>query len=208
MKKHFLIILLLVLVVQGLSAQSKSKTTNQKKSSASAQTFNWGIGLRLGDPLGVTLKRYLAEGKSLEFNLGRSANWGYNYADRFYDNNKWKTYDYLAYKANNAVTFQLHFLFHKDIQGAKGLQWYWGVGPQLRFKSYAYSYRYDGGNSWVYVTEDVTDVDFGADAVLGLEYRIKSAPLAVFADANLFLELLNDPLFLYAQGGVGIRYNF
>lgn len=183
------------------NAQTKSKTK-----ASSGKPKNWGIGLRLGDPLGLTVKKYLAGGKALEFNIGSSSSWGYDYRDHFYD--RYNNYQYLGHDRKSAISFQAHYLFHKDFPSAKGLQWYWGVGAQLRVNRYRYFYRYDAGNAWIYNEDTVTNVDFGADGIIGLEYTLPKAPLSVFAEANLFIELADDFFNLYGQGGIGIRYNF
>jgi hypothetical protein len=182
--------------------------TRSKKTSSSTTPKNWGIGLRLGDPLGVTLKKYLVNGRALEFNLGSSSSWGYDYRHHFYDDNKYRNAQYLGYHRNNAVSFQAHYLFQKPFPNAKGLSWYWGIGAQLRVKRYEFYYRYDAGNAWIYQEDKVTNVDIGADGIIGLEYDIPKAPLSIFADANLFLEIADDPFDLFGQGGIGIRYNF
>jgi hypothetical protein len=187
---------------------SSTRTTRRTDSYPSpAELPNWGIGLRLGDPFGLTVKKYTPHGKALEFNIGSTAYWGYDYRDRFYEDSRFRNYDYVGYRREGAISVQVHLLFQKDFPQAKGLQWYWGIGPQLRFNNYSYTYRYSSGNAWIYVTERVTDLDFGADGVLGLEYHIPNAPLSVFADANLFLELFDDPFIFFGQAGIGIRYN-
>ena len=200
--KFYLFVFALLISSSVVNAQSKSKS-----GSGSTTSKNWGIGLRLGDPTGLTVKKYLSNSKALEFNIGRS-NWGYDYYDQFQHDNRYKNYDYLSYDGRPALAIQAHLLFQKDFPKAKGLQWYWGVGPQVRFHNYTYNYRYDAGSDWVYVSEDVTNVDFGVDGVFGLEYQIPKAPLSVFADVNILTELFDDPFEFYFQGGAGIRYNF
>ena len=54
----------------------------------------------------------------------------------------------------------------------------------------------------------IDTTDFGLDGIIGLEYTFKDAPISVFADLNLFMELLDDPFLPFLQGGVGGRYNF
>jgi len=182
--------------------------TKSKKSSPTSTPKSWGIGLRLGDPLGLTLKKYLANHNALEFNIGSSGSWGYDYRHNFYNDNKYRNAQYIGYHRNSAISIQAHYLFQKPFPNAKGLNWYWGIGAQVRIKSYDYYYRYDAGPNWIYQEDKVTNVDIGADGIIGLEYDIPKAPLSVFADANLFLEIADDPFNLFVQGGIGIRYNF
>ena len=193
---------MLIVCVSTSFAQSK------KSSSKTSSRNNWGLGLRFGDPTGVTAKKYLGNGRALEFNLGSSSYWGYDYSDYFYSHRKYDGYNFVGYKRNGAVSLQAHYLWQKDIKNARGLQWYIGVGPQFRFNTYTLNYRYDGGNAWIYVSEKVTEVDFGADGVIGLEYTIPDAPVSLFVDGNLLIELVDDPFIVFGQGGIGIRYNF
>ena len=51
-------------------------------------------------------------------------------------------------------------------------------------------------------------MDRGVDGVLGLEYTFSEAPLAVFLDATLFMEVFDNPFVFWPQVGLGIRYNF
>lgn len=196
------------------SGNRTSKRDNPPSSTNYANDLIWGIGLRLGDPLGLTVKKYMASGKALEFNLGSSGYYGFDYRDDFYDRDEFRDYDYLDYDRGGSISLQAHYLFQKDFPNAKGLQWYWGFGPQLRFKSYEYYYRfrnyYGPGPDdyvWEYGRDKVTNVDLGGDILIGLEYHIPNAPVSVFADANLFLELFDNPFSFIGQGGLGIRYN-
>lgn len=194
------------------SSNNKSNSSTARRNTTSASAANdrsWGIGLRLGDPLGLTAKKYLASGKALEFNLGSSGYYGFDYRNDFYDRDQFRDFDYLDYDRGNSISLQAHYLFQKDFPNAEGLQWYWGFGPQLRFKSYEYYYRFRNYyGEWEYGQDKVTNVDFGGDILIGLEYHISNAPVSLFADANLFLELFDNPFSFIGQGGLGIRYNF
>lgn len=200
----------------GGSAKKNSGSANRGSASSSyANDRNWGLGLRLGDPSGLTVKKYFPSGKALEFNLGTTSYWGYDYQDHFYEEDKYADSEYVSYRRRGAVGFQVHYLFQKDIRDVNNLQWYWGFGGQIRSKNYQYNYRYrnyfgpgQGDYTWVYASDKVTDFDLGADILIGLEYHIPRAPLSAFIDANLMLELLDDPFALFPQGGIGIRYNF
>jgi len=213
MKLKLLTVVLIIVTNAGF-AQTKSKSVSSRSNTSSNTLTNWGIGIRLGDPMGLSFKKYLPKGRALEFNLGRSAYWGYDYRDRFYNRDKYKDYDYLDYDHSNAISLQAHYLFHKRFPNVNQLQWYWGLGPQLRFKTYEYYYRfreYFGPDSddyiWVHSRDKVTDLDFGADAVIGLEYRIPNSQLSLFGDVNILMEIFDDPFRFYGQGGVGIRFN-
>jgi len=169
----------------------------------------------LGDPLGLTAKRYLARGRAWEFNLGSGAYYrGYDYRDRFYDREKYRDFDYVGIRWRSAVVFQAHYLYQKPIKGINHLDWYWGFGGQLRSKSYIYHYRYrnyygpgQGDYNWVNASDKVTDIDLGADILIGLEWHIPGAPLSVFGDINLMFEIVDRPFALLPQGGAGIRFN-
>lgn len=211
MKRNYL---LLALILFALTANAQTKKSSSSKGKAATTPTSWGIGLRLGDPLGLTAKKYLGNGRALEFVIGNSSYYGFDYRDDFYDRDNYRDFDYLDYDRDASVSIQAHYLFQKDFPNAKGLQWYWGIGPQIRFKTYEYYYRfrnYYGPDPddyiWEYDRDKVTNVDFGADITIGLEYHIPKAPLSVFGDVNLLLELFDDPFSFYGQGGVGIRYN-
>lgn len=198
----------------GASGRNTSAGSRTKALTAS-NVQNWGVGLRLGDPSGLSIKKYLPGGRAVEFNVGTTSYWGYDYRDNFYEEDKYANYEYISYRRTGAAAVQVHYLFQKNIRDVASLQWYWGFGGQIRTKSYDYNYRYrsyygpgQGDYVWIYATDKVTDFDLAADLLIGLEYHIPGAPLSVFTDANLMLELLDDPLALYAQAGIGIRYNF
>lgn len=178
---------------------------------------NWGLGVRLGDPSGITLKKYMDK-NALEVSVGRTHLF---YGDKWYDKrfNKWydgkkfgyQDFQYLAYKASTPIGIQVHYLFRKPLESASGLEWYFGVGGQLRYQTFTYDYRYkvNGNSQWYYATGDrVTDFDLGADGVLGLEYTFKEVPLSLFLDATLFMEVVDNPFLFSLQGGIGVRYNF
>lgn len=72
-----------------------------------AQDANWGVGLRLGNPTGITAKKYSGASNALEIALGTSSN-------------------------GNGFELLGHYLFHFPIGEAPGLDWYYGFGAQLQ----------------------------------------------------------------------------
>jgi hypothetical protein len=189
----------------------------------SAPKTNKGLsaGLRLGDPTGITVKKHMAD-RALEISLGRvyhfsGRSWYDNrfhdwYDDRKFDYDEW---NYLGYRAGAPLAMQVHYLFNKNISSigkerVSGLHWYYGFGGQLRFQRYYYDYRYkDNGSDWNYVRDQkVMDYDLGADGVIGIEHKFNKAPVSVFTDATLFMEIIDNPFLFWLQGGLGVRYHF
>lgn len=182
---------------------------------------NTGIGFRLGDLSGITFKKYFS-GKAFEISVGRSHlfindHWYNEHFDHWYKKNDFNYVDILYgsyYRDNVPLGLQLHFLKHNDIDIAKSdvgeLDWYYGFGGQFRYQSYHYEfwYKINGDPDWHYNTERINDIDLGADGVIGLEYIFTNAPISVFLDFTLFMEVVDDPFIFNGQGGIGARYNF
>lgn len=189
---------------------------------ANVKAQNFGIGVRFGDPSGITVKKYFAK-SALELSVGRTY-WLYHrgwYDRRFvawYDEQKfgYKEFQYIGYSASPPIGVQLHYLIRKPISSVgeettSGLEWYFGFGGQVRYQTFFFDYRYklEGSPDWFYATGGrVTDLDIGPDGVIGLEYIFHEVPLAVFLDATLFMEIVDAPFIFWFQGGIGGRYNF
>ena len=99
----------------------------------------------------------------------------------------------LGYFWNRGARITGLYEFHGDINGADGLKWYVGPGAHVGF----YNSKYGGGSS------------FGVDGVLGLDYKIKGAPINVSVDWQPSFEF-NGAYdgFSGNWGGLGIRYVF
>ncbi|MCU0449154.1 MAG: hypothetical protein MUC97_04800 [Bernardetiaceae bacterium] len=156
-----------------------------------------GLGLRVGDPTGLTVKKYFGD-NALEINLGRSYVWGW----RGYYNGRYD--DDWDFRGRLPLSLQVHYLWHNRLRGTPELSWYWGLGAQLRHHSYAVVYKNRGRR----YEERYADYDLGLDFVLGLEYTFSSDPLSIFADVTPFVEVVDRPFYLWLQAGAGVRYNF
>lgn len=196
-------------------AQKKTTKKNTSGSSGSTNAGTIGIGIKAGDPTGLSVKFYqpklaieIVAGRPYYFS-GRYYDDDYYY-DRFYKYDKYRGYYYDRYEATKPVALQVHFLKSKGTKTAKELNWYFGLGPQFRAYKVNYYYRqYYGpkGNDYILVNDRYTYYDLGVDGVIGLEYTFSDLPLSIFGDVNLFVELADDPLHLEPQGGLGIRFN-
>ncbi len=179
-----------------------------------------GLGIKGGDPTGLSAKFYRS-GLDIELVIGRPYYFNSRYSDRKYYEDRFITYQefnndryyFNDYRAYNPVAVQLHFLKSKATKSAKELKFYYGGGPQLRTYKIEYVYNYKDfygpkGSDfhWRRGVKSFTNIDLGLDGVFGLEYTFSDLPLSLFADANLFLELV-DQVNLGLQGGLGIRYN-
>jgi len=201
MKKYVLVLVILAFGISTSFAQKKSVGSNVGTNAEK----NMAIGLRVGDPTGVTFKKYLGTKAALEFNAGLStflSGYDYNYD---YDHHV-KQYGYYGYGYSNRVglAFQAHYTRLFDIKPVAGLQWYAGGGLQLRTISYKYYYWDYYGNR---IDDRATYVQFGLDALGGAEYTFKDAPFSVFADVNFFINFVHNPN-VYIQPGIGGRFNF
>lgn len=177
----------------------------------------WSIGLRLGDPLGLTLKKHFGGNKAFEFNLGRTNVYGFGrvpnsgyYYDRYnkkhFNDGDWDRFGYKGYYPKfDAFAFQFHYIIHKDIKPVAGLRWYFGFGPQVQIVRFGYTYYDVLGRP---IDESELFVNLGLDGTGGIEYSFKGVPLTVFADITLYMELFREPFRFKPQGGIGARYNF
>lgn len=88
---------------------------------------------------------------------------------------------------------------HGDINGAPGLKWYIGPGAHIGFYNNRWNDRYP--------TRD-NGVALGIDGVLGLDYKIKGAPINVSIDWQPSFNIVGYSYFESGWGGLGIRYTF
>lgn len=178
---------------------------------------HWGIGLRAGDPTGITAKKYMGK-NALEISFGRTYYWysggdWYNRRiDYWYDkqNYDYRNFDPYNYRSSVPLALQVHYLFHRDVKEIDNLQWYWGVGGQARMQRFYvdYNYRHHNSDIWLRGSDSFTNIDLGVDGVLGLEYNFDEVPISVFTDVTLFLEFIDRPFMFWGQFGLGARYNF
>jgi hypothetical protein len=221
MKFRIIFPALLVLLALTINSQTRDDSQNKKSDASLSEHPNWGIGVRLGDPSGITIKKYMSR-TALELSIGRShlysnrSRYDRGFDDWYYDKNYgYKEFQYLGYKRSAPIGVQLHYLFHKPLTtrdaSVGNLDWYLGFGGQFRTQRYTYDFRYkrEGSPDWYYSKgESVLDIDLGVDGVIGLEYMFKKVPLSIFGDVTLFMEVVDQPFLFWFQGGLGVRYNF
>lgn len=106
-----------------------------------------------------------------------------------------------SWDRGRALAFQIHHLWHKDLN-VDGLQWYYGIGGQLKSIAIHFRYKYEdiNGNKYDDVFSTANFINIGIDG--------KEVPLSIFTDINIYVEAIRNPFFMHGQGGIGIRYNF
>jgi hypothetical protein len=171
-----------------------------------------GVGLRLGDPVGLTYKKYLPGKHAIEFGIGgASPQWHRTYyQNSFEEYSQYNNDRYIGHTVESTLYLQARYLFHYNIpvEGMVGkLDWYWGAGGMLKIAKIRYRYQdIEGGSP---TRSDVkTDIDIGPEGILGMEYEFDDIPLSVFGEASLMLELADRPGAVRVFGGLGLRYNF
>lgn len=173
------------------------------------QAYNQGIGLRIGDPVGVSYKMYTRGKAALEFNLGtvsRNSHSAY-YKDTFRKKDKFDDYIYSDHDVNFTLVLMGRYLIHEafpaNVEGR--LDWYYGAGAQLRVSTVDYQY-FDELNR--IGSDEITNIDLGPEAILGVEYELQDYPIVGFGEVSLMMEIVDRPLHFRVFGAVGVRYAF
>lgn len=180
--------------------------------SSAAWAQEQSLGLRMGDPIGLTYKRYTQTNKAIEFILGTAPpSWRRNYYENsFNEYSKYDGFTYRSHKLQNPVYLQARYLlhYHIPVEGMEGkLEWYWGLGGMLKFGKIEYQYN-EGPPGNNPRTDTRSTVDFGPDGIGGVEYTFEDIPLNVFGEVSLLLEFADRPITIQIFGAVGARFIF
>ena len=100
----------------------------------------------------------------------------------------------IAYFWNRGSRITGLYEIHRDLDNAGGLKWYIGPGAHVGFYSNKY---YAGGGTYI-----------GVDGVIGLDYKIKNAPINLSLDWQPSFEFGDGARFSGNWGGFAIRYVF
>jgi len=108
----------------------------------------------------------------------------------------------LGFRAHGVVISGLYEI-HQEAFGVKELKFYYGAGAHIGAEGSGVYQTYDGSNE----TYNQSHILLGVDGVLGLEYTIPNAPIAISLDLNPRVELATGPFFDIAPG-LGLKYTF
>jgi hypothetical protein len=143
--------------------------------------YSTAIGLRAGETSGLTVKEFISGPAALEGILG-----------------VW----------HRGFSATLLYERYAPVLIGEGFSWYYGAGGHVAFETYRRGYGwYDYGQRRFYYRDD--GVGLGIDGVIGLEYKIPSAPVAFSLDMKPFLEFnTNGGAWVSLDPGLGVKVAF
>ena len=104
---------------------------------------------------------------------------------------------------NHGVVLTGLYEIHQVAFNVPALKFYYGFGAHIGGIGSG-TYRRFNGDTHVYPNNQIL---LGADGVIGLEYKILEAPIAISLDLNPRIELATGP-FMDIAPGLGIKYTF
>lgn len=169
-----------------------------------------GIGLKAGDPDGLTMKAYFLK------RFGLEVSGGYALGDRFSPYalstiNKEPTFSgftYQTHEVNAAYAAQARLLMHFPLfANLPGLDWFVLAGYHYRYLDINYHYTWLPNGTSEEAKASYTIIDQGPELGLGLEYVVSGKPFSFFAEVSAMHKDNGINEKIAPLGGVGIRIN-
>lgn len=193
-------------------AQRRYTAKNQDYTCVVMQKKNYtgGIGLRVGDPLGLTVKFYLLKRFAAEISAGNAMG-GINgnfHEEVFSENIGVDGHKSAGHQVLSAYSVQARVLMHSFLpKGVEGMDWYFGFGAQMRIIDARYDY-FTSDESPQLVRNEIKTIDLGPEVIIGVEFAFPHMPFSCFGEVSLFAKVNEERTFIMPQGGLGLRYNF
>ncbi len=147
------------------------------------------LGFRVGEPLGLNLRKTFKDGeRAFDVNVGT---YGFLY-------NKNRSYGNGAYKTAGLM-IQGIYLYRKEIFNLDWAYLYYGFGGQINNRS-NYLDKLKGQS-----VDHVKQLSIGGAGTAGVELKIPNQPMFVFFDSGLYVELMKQPFFINPQISAGLR---
>ncbi len=152
----------------------------------SAQTDNWAAGFKVGEPIGLNIRKY-GDRNALDVTLG-------TYGGILKSNADYRKGEY------RGIGFMLNatYLWYTPLFNESMIA-YAGIGGQINKRRY---YRNPE------TREHTSPISLGPSGSAGLEYFLPDKPLSVFVEAGFYMELLPGIGYTSPQFNIGIRHNF
>lgn len=142
-------------------------------------------------------KAQMNEGSDYKTALGVKVYPGAVTVKHFIANNR--AVEGLGYLSSDGFRLTGLYELHFDIASVEGLKWYAGGGGHIGIWSDTWRTKYPARNDGMAI---------GVDGVLGLDYKIKGAPLNLSFDWQPSFNIIGYNYFEGGWGGLGIRYTF
>jgi hypothetical protein len=160
-----------------------SQNTVNTSSTNNRDGYSNAIGIRVGETSGLTVKHFFGSNSAFEGILSTWPN-----------------------------TFGVTGLYEKyaPVGTVKNLNWYYGGGAHVTFgTNRPYYTYYNEGNRYAVYRSNYPGIGLGIDGIIGLEYKIPRAPIAISMDLKPFIELNNaGVLFTALDPSFGIKVAF
>lgn len=152
---------------------------------------NFAIGLRIGEPLGLNLRKYFQYGdKAFDVNIGT---YGLLYGG---------SREYLKGNYDGAgFMFQGIYSWHKSIFSKDRLHIYYGFGGQINSRNYYPDDRIGERNN------SERKLSLGPAVAGGFEFNLPSNELGIFIDVGTYMEAIPRPFYFHPTINGGVRLN-
>lgn len=152
---------------------------------------NWALGLRVGEPVGINIRKYFMGGdRAFDLNVGT---YGFLYGrDRQYMKGEYRS---------AGLMIQGIYSWHRALFNREALHIYYGFGGQINQRNHFPNDRIGQRD------DSEQKLSIGPTAAAGLEYKLPGNDLGVFLDAGGYIELLPAPFFTNLQISGGVRLN-
>jgi hypothetical protein len=154
-----------------------------------SQDNGWAIGLKVGEPLGLNIRKYISDGdKAIDVNFGT---FGFLYGrERSYRKEE---------RYNDAgVMFQALLHYRRTLGAADRVSVYYGYGAQINSRNRIPSI----GNN-----DKFKIISLGPAVNTGIEVLLPDNDLSLFLDAGGYAEIVPKFLFVAPNVNIGLRLN-
>ncbi len=190
--------------------RKKTKSNNSSNHTSNSALPDLAMGFRLGTPTAISIKKYKGT-TGIEFVIGTMPNFYYKHDYNYYNNKlnnyyfKNKNYNYTSIDNRGSFLLGLNISKQKESTKITGLYIYGAGGINTLFNKYALAYY--NNNKWGYTEETDWFVDFGLNALIGLEYHFQDMPFSAFFDFGGYCEFYHEMGNIYPQASIGARYH-
>jgi hypothetical protein len=180
-----------------------------------------GLGIKLGDPIGISYKTYFLDRMAFEVVAGIPTGGLYaNFIQDEFNETDVPGFEgdsllYISHEIGASAAVQARVLLHNPlpsgITGETGVDWYIGLGLSFRYLDVDYVFQN-------VESADPTDFELGEAAIdyiligpeftLGFEYALSNFPVTAFFEGNAFYDTGKVAAGFRFYGGLGLRYNF